>query len=62
MKGIRACRKCKTVFEGSKCTKCGSEEFSENFKGRIVILNPEKSEIANNIKIREKGTYAIKLG
>ena len=58
----KACKKCKTIFEGSKCPKCGSDEFSENFKGRVAILNPEQSEIAKNLKINEKGNYAVKIG
>lgn len=58
----KACKQCKTIFEGSKCTKCGSEEFNDNFKGRVAILNPESSEIAKNLKIKDKGNFAIKLG
>ena len=57
----RACKSCKFVFEGSKCPKCGSEDVTEGFKGKIIVLKPEESEIAKNIKIKEKGTYAIKV-
>ncbi len=57
-----ACKKCKFIFEGSKCPKCGSEEIAENTKGKVTILNPEESEIAKNLKIKDKGVYAIKLG
>ena len=56
----RACKNCKTVYTGSKCPKCGSESFTEGFKGKVVIFNPEESEIAKNMKIKEKGEYAIK--
>lgn len=55
-----ACKKCRVIFEGSKCPKCGSEEINENFKGKVIILKPEESEIAKNLKIKEKGTFAIK--
>ncbi|MBS3072043.1 hypothetical protein J4408_03565 [Candidatus Pacearchaeota archaeon] len=58
----KACKQCKTIFTGSKCPKCGSEEFSDSYKGKIVILNPEQSEIAKNLKFNEKGSYAIKTG
>ncbi|MCU0642584.1 MAG: DNA-directed RNA polymerase subunit E'' [archaeon] len=58
----KACRKCKTIFEGSKCPKCGSEEFSDSHKGKIIVLKPEESELAKNLKITEKGEYALKLG
>lgn len=56
----KACKICKNIFDGEKCTKCGSKETIENFKGRIVVLNPEKSEIAQNLKIKDKGNFAIK--
>ncbi|MEM4259274.1 MAG: transcription elongation factor subunit Spt4 [Candidatus Pacearchaeota archaeon] len=60
MASEKACKKCKFVFEGTKCPKCGSEEFIENFKGKIIVLKPEESEIARNMKLKEKGTFAIK--
>ncbi len=56
----KACKKCKTIYSGLKCPRCGSEEASENFKGKITILNPEQSEIAQKLKIKDKGEYAIK--
>ena len=56
----KACRKCKLVFEGPKCPSCGSEEFTDSFKGKIVVLKPEESEVAKNLKIHGKGTFAIK--
>lgn len=57
----KACKKCKFVFEGAKCPKCGSEEITEGFKGKITVLKPEESEIAKNVNIKEKGVYAIKV-
>ncbi|MFA5953247.1 MAG: transcription elongation factor subunit Spt4 [Candidatus Pacearchaeota archaeon] len=57
----KACKICKTIFEsGEKCPKCGSSDYNEGYKGKIIILDPEKSEIAKNINIKEKGTFAIK--
>jgi len=57
----KACKKCKFVFEGTKCPKCGSEEITDSFKGKIVVLKPEESEIAKNVKIKDKGRFAIKV-
>jgi len=57
----KACKICKTIYdEGDKCPKCGSKENTLSFKGRMVVVNPEKSEIANKIGLKEKGTFAIK--
>jgi len=56
----KACRICKRVFEGDKCPNCDSKEFTESFKGRIFVFDPEKSEIAKKLNIKEKGNFAIK--
>ena len=57
----KACKLCNTILEeGDKCQNCGSKEITESFKGRAVILNPEKSEIAKKLNIKEKGNFAIK--
>lgn len=62
MAGQKACKQCKAIYEGSKCTNCGSEDANENFKGRVIILSPEKSEIAKALKHAQKGNYTIKIG
>ena len=50
----KACKICKVIYEtGDKCPKCGSKESSEGFKGRIVVLDSEKSEIASILKLLE---------
>lgn len=57
----KACKSCKTIFEGTnKCPKCGSDLFTDSFKGKLIVLNPEQSEVAQNLKIKEKGKYAIR--
>jgi DNA-directed RNA polymerase subunit E" len=58
----KACKQCKSVFEGAICPKCGSQEFSESYKGKVVVFNVENSEVAKNLKIKDKGKFAIKLG
>lgn len=56
----KACKICNRIYEGDKCPGCDSKESTESFKGRIVVLNPEKSEIAQKLNIKEKGNFAIK--
>lgn len=48
------------VEEGDKCPNCGSKELTDSSKGRVVILNPEKSEVAKKLNMKEKGNFAIK--
>lgn len=57
----KACKLCRTIVEtGDKCPHCGSKELTEGFKGRIEVLNPEKSEMAQKLNLKEKGNFAIK--
>lgn len=57
----KACKLCNTIVEeGDRCPTCGSKELTDSSKGRAVILNPEKSEVAQKLNIKEKGNFAIK--
>jgi len=56
----KACKICNTIYEGDKCPKCDAKESTDNFKGRIILLNPEKSEIAPKLKLKDRGNFAIK--
>ncbi|MGB9707739.1 MAG: transcription elongation factor subunit Spt4 [Candidatus Pacearchaeota archaeon] len=61
-KGKKACKKCKALVEsGDKCPLCQSTQLVDSWKGQVVILKPEESEIAKEIGIKQKGTYAIKI-
>ncbi|MBU0929662.1 MAG: DNA-directed RNA polymerase subunit E'' [Nanoarchaeota archaeon] len=57
----KVCRKCKVFVTGSECPICHGNNFTTSWKGRIIILNPEKSEIAQKLEIKEKHEYAIKI-
>lgn len=50
-----------SFVEGDRCTLCGSTEFAESFKGKIIMLKPEQSEIAKKANITKKGIFAIKI-
>ena len=56
----KACKICNTIHEEEKCPKCNSKESTDSFKGRIIVLNPEKSEIAAKLNLKDKGNFAIK--
>jgi len=46
--------------DGKKISTKEKAELPSGLKGRVVILKPEESEVAKNLEIKEKGTYAIK--
>ncbi len=57
----KACKNCKLIYEGELCPICGRKEISDSFKGKVEIVNSEKSEIAKHLKINKNGIYAIRL-
>ena len=61
MRKAKACKICNKIYEtGDKCPRCDAKESTEGFKGRIIVLDSEKSEIAKKLNIKEKGSFAIK--
>ncbi len=62
-KPLKACRKCRALAEreAESCPICGSKDFTDDWEGMIVIINPEQSEIAKLLNITKPGRYAIKI-
>lgn len=56
----KMCGKCKRLVVGSKCPICQSSKLIETWKGRIWVLEPEKSEIAKKLGIKSEGEYALR--
>ncbi len=56
----KVCKKCKIFVDGAECPICHGQNFSTNWQGRIFIVDPNKSEIAQQMDIKVKGEYAIK--
>ncbi len=57
----KVCKHCKLFVEKDVCPICKNSQFNENWKGRIFILNFEKSEVAKNLDMKVNGEYAIKI-
>jgi len=57
----KACKNCKRIYEGDICPNCEKKDVSDNFKGKLEIIDPEKSEIGKQLKVVKKGIYAIKI-
>lgn len=57
----KACKNCKRIYEGDVCPVCDKKETTDTFKGKVEIINPEKSLIGKELKISKKGLYAIKV-
>ena len=57
----KACKSCKIFVEGDECPVCKGSQFVTNWKGRLYIIDANKSDIAKNIGAKVKGEYAIKV-
>ncbi len=56
----KVCRKCRIFVEKSDCPICKGQDFTESWKGKLVVINPEKSQVAKQLEITVKGDYALK--
>ena len=59
---FKACIKCKYLVEQKEksCPVCGSTEFSDKWRGQIIILDLS-SEIAKRLNINKEGAYALQI-
>ena len=57
----KACKTCKIITEENVCPVCKGSELSEDFLGFVIILDPSKSQLAEKMKIKEAGRYALKI-
>ncbi len=60
---LKACRQCRALVEidEEKCPVCGSTQFTKFWRGMVVIVDPEKSEVAKIMGIKYPGRYAIAI-
>ncbi|MFW6383554.1 MAG: transcription elongation factor subunit Spt4 [Nanoarchaeota archaeon] len=57
----KVCKKCKLFVDGNQCPLCKGETFANNWMGRVLILDPKRSTVAQKMNIDNKGEYAIKI-
>lgn len=63
-RSFKACIRCKALVQPDvqKCPVCGSTDFTNEWSGIVIIVNPEKSDIAKLLGIKTAGRYALKVG
>ncbi|MFH1399192.1 MAG: transcription elongation factor subunit Spt4 [Candidatus Woesearchaeota archaeon] len=57
----KVCKNCKIFVEGKSCPICKGSQFGTTWKGRIHIIDANKSEIAKKLAVTIKGEYGIKV-
>ncbi|HII72783.1 TPA: DNA-directed RNA polymerase subunit E'' [Candidatus Woesearchaeota archaeon] len=56
----KVCKRCKMFVEGAECPVCKVSKFSTNWQGRIYVLDPKSSVIADKVGIDVKGEFCLK--
>jgi len=56
----KVCKSCKIFVDGQECPVCKGQNFSTNWQGRIYIVDPKKSIVAEKVGLPAKGEYTIK--
>ena len=60
MINLKACKTCHAITDQTKCPRCGGE-VSREWHGYLVVIDPEKSEIARKMGIHASGRYALRV-
>jgi len=60
---FKACRRCKLLVdrEVAECPNCGSRDFTDEWEGVIIVIDPYKSQVASKLNINKPGRYALKV-
>lgn len=56
----RACKRCNYVSFEKTCPLCGTETSSV-WTGLIVVVDPDESQLAQELNINSPGRYALKV-
>ena len=61
---LKACKNCGALVfrDNERCPVCGSNQFTEDWKGMIVVIDPEASALAKELGIDKTGMFALSVG
>lgn len=59
----KACKNCHLITKKSEnqCPKCKTHTLSDDYNGEIIIIRPHESIIAEYLKVRVPGKYALRV-
>jgi DNA-directed RNA polymerase subunit E" len=60
---FKACVSCRALVDkdAEVCPYCGSKEFTSDWSGVLIVIEPENSELAKTLGVSGKGRYAVKI-
>ena len=56
----KVCSNCGHLTTEDKCEKCGSNIFLDKYKGKVIVFDSKRSEIAQKLNITSNGKFAMK--
>ena len=63
-----ACAECYRILpdpssknEPAQCMNCPGSHVTTDWQGLVVIMHPERSEVAKRLEIQSPGSYALKV-
>jgi DNA-directed RNA polymerase subunit E" len=57
----RACKVCRRLVKGNVCPVDKSSDLTRNWRGVVIVMNPEASSIAKEAGLTSPGRFAIKV-
>ncbi len=57
----KACKNCHRIVKGNQCPICKESKLTQSWKGYTIIKDPEKSELAKELKVDTPGKYALRI-
>ena len=58
---LKACKNCRFISREKTCPECRGTDFSENYSGLVIVLDPDRSELAKKAGFAKKGQYALRV-
>ena len=63
-----ACAECSVILPDPEkkndipqCNRCPGAQVTTDWQGYVIIMNPERSEIAKRLNVDRPGKYALKV-
>ena len=57
----KACKNCHLITSEGACPACKGQDFADKWRGFVIIINPEISDVAKKMGVSLPGRYALKL-
>lgn len=57
----KACKNCHRLVEGDVCPVCKESSFSDEWRGYVIVLDPENSQIAERMNVDTPGHYTLRV-